>query len=44
MFSGDAFHDDKALSELEGYLGRWQREAEATRRLIEAQQLEEDQA
>lgn len=34
LFSGDAFHDEAALRELEHYLARWNREAARIRKML----------
>ena len=34
FFSGDAFHDNEALTKIKHYLGRWNREAESIEKML----------
>ena len=38
MFTGDTFHSEPALNELEFYVGRWRREMERIKIMIEEEQ------
>jgi len=42
FFSGDTFHDEESLKEIEYYLGRWNRETERIKKMLEELKSEEE--